>query len=306
MGVHPVGFSLVEQVVSRVRDRGPLADVCFQLTTGRRRDSSSGVQPLDEHGRRQPVATSWPVLGANHIEQEPGNRTRRDEGGVGGGGNRHCPDGARVPGVLPSRANHPRGVTTWISVFLKRVGAEEVGDDLLSLSANKVACGVKRIQAKPRFGTHRFGRGRVWARHADVVLGADGVTLEERLAPRWHLNVGGYQWRFNTVRVRRLRQRDRKSHGESSGACDQQNTRRGLMLRSVVVLHTILLVPVYKACGVDACRAFSDHPHRPIGYEPAWGRDSICQNRLGCKYHQLNQIVNVLLLVGTEVAQALN
>ena len=87
---------------------------------------------------------------------------------------------------------------------------------------------------------------RVGARHADVVLGTDGVTLEECLAPRWHLNVGGYRWRFDTVRVSRLRQRDCKSHSESGGAREKQNTRHGLMLRSVAVLHTILLVHLYK------------------------------------------------------------
>jgi hypothetical protein len=132
MEVRPCAFSLVKQVVGRVRDRCPLADVCCQRTVGRRPDSSSGVQPLDEGGRRQPVATGWPVLAANHIEQEPGNRTRRDEGVVGGGGNRHCPDGARVPGVLPRGANYARGRHHHgITVILKRVGAEEVGNDLL-------------------------------------------------------------------------------------------------------------------------------------------------------------------------------
>ena len=51
MEVRPLGgFSVVEQVVGRVRDRCPLADVCCLRTAGRRRDSSNGVQPLDEGG----------------------------------------------------------------------------------------------------------------------------------------------------------------------------------------------------------------------------------------------------------------
>jgi hypothetical protein len=162
MGVDLV-FSLVEQVVGRVRDRGLPADVCRHRTAGRRRDSSSGVQPLDEGGRRQPMATGWSVLGANHIKQEPGKRTRRDEGVVGGGGNRHCPDGACVPGVLPSGANHATvRHHPLISVILKRVGAEEVGNDLLIVVRNNVACGVKRIQAKSEPRGHDlagFGHG---------------------------------------------------------------------------------------------------------------------------------------------------
>jgi hypothetical protein len=70
------------------------------------------------------------------------------------------------------------------------------------------------------------------------------VTLEERLTARWHLNLGGYRWRFDTVSVGRLRQRDRKSHGESSGARDEQNTMCRLPPQCIAVLHTILLMRV--------------------------------------------------------------
>ena len=47
-----------------------------------------------------------------------------------------------------------------------------------SSSLNNVACGPKNVQAKPSA-----------RRQADVVLGADGVTLEERLVSRGHLHV---------------------------------------------------------------------------------------------------------------------
>jgi hypothetical protein len=41
--------------------------------------------------------------------------------------------------------------------------------------------------------------------------------------------------------VGRLRQRDRESQGESSGAPDEQGATRGLIFRYIPVLHTIVL-----------------------------------------------------------------
>src|SRR4051812_8385351 len=94
-----LAFSLVEVVVGRVTHQRLLADVFCRATARRRCDPSRGVQPLDEGGRRERVATGWPVLGSNHLQQEPGNCTWGDKGGVGGrrGRRRHGPDGARVP-----------------------------------------------------------------------------------------------------------------------------------------------------------------------------------------------------------------
>ena len=64
-----------------------------------------------------------PSLVSNHLQQEPGNRARRDEGGVGG-----VVGVATAQTVLVSRecCHVARG-----QAILIRVGAEEVGDDLL-------------------------------------------------------------------------------------------------------------------------------------------------------------------------------
>ena len=89
------------------------------------RDPTRGVQPLDEGGLRQRVATSRSLLDSSLRKHEPGNGILRDEIGVGvvGGGDRLAsPDDARVLRVLPRGANR---------TVLIRVGAEEVGDDLL-------------------------------------------------------------------------------------------------------------------------------------------------------------------------------
>src|SRR5262249_16792898 len=111
----------VEEVVGRVRLERLLTDVHFRGTV-RRCEPSRGVQPLDEGGLRQRVATSWSDFGSNRLEQEPGYGIRRDDSRVAG---LHlAPDGARVQRVLPCGANR---------AVLKRVGAEVVGDELLSI-----------------------------------------------------------------------------------------------------------------------------------------------------------------------------
>jgi hypothetical protein len=94
----------VEEVVGRVWHECPLVDVCELVTSGGGRDPTRGVEPLDEGGPRQPVATGRPALHSHDLEQEPRNRLRVDEVGVGGGEGRPRPDGADVLRVLPGRA----------------------------------------------------------------------------------------------------------------------------------------------------------------------------------------------------------
>ncbi len=160
--------------------------------------SPRGVQPLDEGGRRQRVATGRSVLDsatflppAGRLEQDPGNRTRLDEVGVGGRDVDHLgPDDARVLRVLPRGANR---------AALGRVGAEEMSDELPLLVVEQG--GLWREE----------GPGEATARgQADVVLGADGVAHEERHVPRWHLDVGGHGRRRDIVGIGRLGQGDRE------------------------------------------------------------------------------------------------
>ena len=79
----------------------------------------------------QRVATGGSVLDFNLRNQEPGYGTLLDKSGVGGGvtGLHLAPDDARAPGVLSCGANRARGHHRWISIALKRVGAEVVGSD---------------------------------------------------------------------------------------------------------------------------------------------------------------------------------
>src|SRR6202023_1935243 len=86
----------VEEVVGCVRHQSHHADG----TGGRWREPSNSVQPLDVSSLRQLVAAGWSVLGSNHLQQVPGNRTRLD----GDGGNRPGPDLARILRVLPRGA----------------------------------------------------------------------------------------------------------------------------------------------------------------------------------------------------------
>ncbi len=82
----------VEEVVGRVRHERLLTDVCWRGTARRRCGPSRGVQPLDEGGLRQRVAAGWSVLGSDHLQQEQGNVTPRDEAGIGVGFDRLGPD----------------------------------------------------------------------------------------------------------------------------------------------------------------------------------------------------------------------
>ena len=68
------------------------------------------------------MATGGSILDSNHFELEPGNSACCDEVRVGRGCGHLGPHCARVPRVLTRGANR---------VILKRVGAEEVGGDLL-------------------------------------------------------------------------------------------------------------------------------------------------------------------------------
>lgn len=117
------GGLLVEEVVGRVRDERLFADVCRHGAAGRGCNPARGVQPLDEFGCRQRVATGGFVLGSDYLKQDPGNGIRIDGGGVEPLG----PDGARVPGVLPRGANR-------VSLLRRdrvEIGAEIVGRELV-------------------------------------------------------------------------------------------------------------------------------------------------------------------------------
>ena len=155
----------VEEVVGRVRHQRFLADVVCHSTAGRRCNPSRGVQPLDEGGCREIVATGRTVLSAHYLKQEPGNRTRRDGGGSGG--NWRGPDGAGVLGVLPRRAGR---------ATLHGVGAEEVGEDLLTILLKYRGLRPEECPSETRSG-----------KLADVLLGACSVSFEEHLVSRWHL-----------------------------------------------------------------------------------------------------------------------
>src|SRR5262249_44742956 len=134
---------LVEEVVGRVRHKRLITDVCERATARLRCEPSSGVQPLDEGGLKQLVATGRSLLVTNRIEQAPGNAFLLD-------GNRSIglvhlgPDPARVL-ELPRGADRALGGHhLWISVRLIRVGAVEVGDDLPTVLAEQG--GLRREQ----------------------------------------------------------------------------------------------------------------------------------------------------------------
>src|SRR5262249_22454460 len=112
----------IEKVVRLVRHKLLLTEVGQTGTFLHWRDPSRGVHPLDKGDRRQCGATSRSGLDCGLGNQEPGNSILRDEIGVGGGDRSAPPDDARVRRVLPRDAN---------LAVLSRVGAKEVGDDLL-------------------------------------------------------------------------------------------------------------------------------------------------------------------------------
>src|SRR5262245_55532140 len=222
----------VEDVVGRVGHERLGADVCRRA--GRQRcHSSRGVHALDESGRRQRVATGRSVLGARHLKQEPRNGTDRDETRIHGRGTEEPgPDGARVPRVLPRGAN--RSMLEW-------VGAEEVGDDLPVCVAEQGGIGCEEEPGESGgVGTHARWGARVRARQADVVLGADGVPLEERLVSHRHLKFVGHAWWCDPVGVGELRRRDGAGHGKRCCAHHAQDARRGLMLGCTADLHLFM------------------------------------------------------------------
>src|SRR5262252_6144030 len=96
-----------------------MTDVRWRATAGLRRETSGGVQPLDEGRILQRIATGRSFFACSRRDLEPGNGILRDESGVSGGitnvawncriGWPHpAPDGARVA-VLPRDANRARG-----------------------------------------------------------------------------------------------------------------------------------------------------------------------------------------------------
>ena len=232
----------VEEVVGRVRHER------LMPTSAGEAQPVDGATPPWVFSRwtkvvvRQRVATGGSVLGSNHLEQEPGNRTLLDEvGGPVEDGRPPWPRWCSCPGVLPRGANRALDLRR----DRLRLGLKKWVMICLSSSLNRVASGVKSAKATPA-----RARGQ-----ADVVLGADGVTHEERLVPRWHLNVVGHGWRCDMVGVGRLRQRDHESHGESSGARDEQDATGGPILQCIAVLHTIFLSRLVRGLGVLAARS---------------------------------------------------
>src|SRR5215208_4096415 len=110
----------VEEVISGIRYECLVTDVREQVTTDRRRQPSSGIQPLKKRraGQRTAAGRAW--LGTNDFELEPGNRLRID----GGGSHQLRPDRARISRVLPRDAHQ---------VALVRVRTEEMGGELAAL-----------------------------------------------------------------------------------------------------------------------------------------------------------------------------
>ena len=101
------------------------------------------------------------------------------------------PDGARVLGAHVARIA-PSATTVGLVLGSggSWVGAEEVGDELITIVVEQR--GLRREE---------HDRRRQCLRGADVVLGADGVTHEERLVPRWHLEVVRHGWRCDFASV---------------------------------------------------------------------------------------------------------
>src|SRR5262245_34901062 len=161
------------------------------------------MYPLDKGGHRQyVVARLRSVSNSGHRKQEPGNGIRLNEGGVGRGDRVASPDGARVLRMLPGGAD--LAAVRWVGI-----DTEKVGGDLLPINAVEqrgLGCEEHKLEA-------------IVCGQADVVLGADGVTLEKRLVIRQiHLKIERHGWRCDLARVARLRQRDRECRGETDSA----------------------------------------------------------------------------------------
>jgi len=193
-----------------------MADVRWHVTARRGCQPSEGIQSLNESGDRQRPAPRRSHLDAGRLQEDPWNRVRTNRGGTDGPG----PDGARVPGVHPSGAHD--AIRERDRAELERVGAEEMAGELLSLVAEQR--GLRREQC-PGDASERSRR------LAHVVLCADAATEEESLVPRRHPNVIGHRRRRDTLRLRRLRQRNRESHAESREAPDKRDAPRDVPCR---------------------------------------------------------------------------
>src|SRR5262245_51451694 len=157
------------------------------------------MYPLDKGGHRQyVVARLRSVSNSGHRKQEPGNGIRLNEGGVGRGDRVASPDGARVLRMLPGGAD--LAAVRWVGI-----DTEKVGGDLLPINAVEqrgLGCEEHKLEA-------------IVCGQADVVLGADGVTLEERyVRRRIYPKIEGHGWRRDIAGAGRLRQRDRERRGE--------------------------------------------------------------------------------------------
>ena len=84
-----------------------------------------------------------------------------------------CPDRAGISGVLPGRTGH---------AVLIRVGTQKMGDDLHVIIVEQ---GGLRPDKRPG----KVGAGG----DAYVVLGARGVSQQERPVPCWYLEPRGYR-----------------------------------------------------------------------------------------------------------------
>ena len=138
-----------------------------QGATGARFAASHGVHPLYIGGLREPVPTGGPAVRSHHLEQQPGNRSRLHGIGIRVGCDGCCPDRAGIPGVLPRGTGH---------AALIRVEAQKMGGDLPIIV-------VEQGGLRPEKSPDKAGAGG----EAYVVLGARGVSPQERPVPRWHL-----------------------------------------------------------------------------------------------------------------------
>ena len=134
---------------------------------------SPPVGPSSDSSRRKRSQAMAPgATKAGSVGQEsPGDRSTLPQTVLV---SRECCHVARI-GPSPLR---------WLVLVSNGLGLKKWVMICLSSSLNRVASGVKSARRSLRVAC----AGGL--RQADVVLGADGVTHEERLVPRWHLNVG--------------------------------------------------------------------------------------------------------------------
>src|ERR1017187_579236 len=226
----------IEVVIGGVRHQHLAADVGGDGTAGGGCTSAGRVQPLDVGGFRQ--YAEWvrrTVLGPNYLQQKTGNRTRIGATGVATG----CeavelvaPDDAAVERALPrGAAKWERG---WGKLIGVRVGAEEVGKDLLAEGAEQ---GDKQGGLRPR-GIDR-PRGASARRQADIALGAGGVPQEERRVPRRRRKDGGCGGRRDPAegQCRRRHRSCQQCKGQRchAGPGDVRESKDSLRLQSFAV-----------------------------------------------------------------------